>query len=367
MKYIILILLGALQSQAEVKPLMQNFYNLTEKLQPFLVDKNAFMKSENEKEIAAVLTEFNLNTKNLKKDKMSQSDDMKFRVRILNEDLDEAESSFKNGFKDYSYWALKSTLNNCMSCHTQKGLPITNYKFKSNPGEDKFSKAEFLFIVRNYPEALTIYEDILAHYPSNKSSVENIEMAAQKLLFYSIRVSRDDVSTIALFNRVLKNLELPQSLRQDIRSWSEYLNVRKYRINEEQTINTTNKLEDFIHHREKMSESYHSQRQRAAADLDTAHFLFKLLEKNVNPQMKPSLLYYLARIESDYRISFFDQTSDNYLKECIEKYSTQKIAKKCFALYKELQIISYSGSRGTDLPLSVSRLLEKYELMVNKK
>ena len=367
MKYLILIILAAAQSQAEVKPLMQNFYDLTEKLQPYLVDKNAFMKSENEKVIATVLTEFNQNTKTLKKEKMAQSDDMKFRVKLLTDDLDEAESSFKNGFKDYSYWALKSTLNNCMSCHTQKSLPITNYKLKGLTGADEFSKAEFLFIVRNYTDALTIYEDILTHYPSNKSSVEKIEMAAQKILFYSIRVSRNDVATITLFDRVLKNLELPQSLRRDIQSWRAYLNIRKYRINEDLAVNTTSQLEDFIQHREKMSESYQHPRQRTAADLDTAHFLFKLLEKNENPKIKPSLLYYLARIESDYRISFFDQTSDNYLKECVEKYSSHKIAKKCFALYKELQIISYTGSRGTDLPLTVSRLLERYEMMVNKK
>lgn len=325
------------------------------------------MKSENEKDISSVLAEFNRNTKELKNEKMSKNDDMKFRVRLLTEDLDEAESSFNNGFKDYSYWALKSTLNNCLNCHTQKGLPMTGYTLKKDSGGDLFAKAEFLFIVRNYPEALALYEDILVYYPKNKSTVENIESAAQKILFYAIRVSRDDEATVRVFDRVLKNMELPQDLRTEIISWRKYMNLRKYRINEDETVNSEKKLEVFIQKREEIASDYAGQRRRAAADLDTAHFLFKLLEKNDNKVLKPSILYYLARIESDYRISFFDLTSDNYLKECIEKYSSQKVAKKCFALYKELQITSFSGSGGTFLPLSVKRQLEKYELMVNKK
>lgn len=367
MKYIFLMFLTAVQVRAEVKPFMQNFYNLTEKLQPYLVDKSAFMKEENEKEIATLLTEFNQNTQNLKKDKLSKNDDMKFRVKLLTEDLDEAESSFKNGFKDYSYWALKSSLNNCMSCHTQKGLPFTTYKLKDNGKGDLFSQAEFLFTVRNYPESLPMYEQLLINYPDNKASIEKIDMAAQKILFYAIRVSRNDENTLEQFDRILKNMNLPEDIRTDIIAWRKYINVRKYRIDETQAITTEKQLEKFRLAREKIAEEYKRPRQRAAADLDTAHFLYQLLEKNDNKMLKPSILYSLAEIESDYRISFFDQTSDNYLKECIEKYSRRPVAKKCYALYKDLQIISYSGSRGTDLPLAVKRQLEKYELMVNKK
>lgn len=367
MKYILLILLSAIQARADVKPLMQNFYNLTERLQPYLIDKNAFMNPKNEKEIAAVLGEFNQNTKNLKKDKMAEGDDMKFRVRLLTEDLDEAESSFKNGFKDYSYWALKSSLNNCLSCHTQKSLPITGYKLKDDSGTDPFSKAEFLFIFRNYPEALALYEDILTYYPANKAPVENIETAAQKILFFSIRVSRDDSAAITVFNRILKNAELPSDLRFNILAWNKYLGLRKYRIDEQLPVKTVKDVEAFMRRRETIAKEYSRPRQRTAADLDTAHFLFKLLETNDNKKLRPVVLYNLARIESDYRTNFFDLTSDNYLKECIEKYPKERIAKKCFDLYKELQILSYTGSRGTDLPLSVVRQLEKYESMVKQK
>lgn len=366
MKQLILILVTALNTQAEVKPLMQEFYSLTEKLQPYIIDKKSFMDAKNEKEIAKVLSDFNQNTKKLKKDKMSQTDDMKFRAKLLTEGLDEADNAFKDGFKDYSYWALKSTLNNCYSCHTQKGLSPTSYKFKE-VNTDNYSKAEFLFIIRNYTEAIPLFESILLGYPNNKSSVENIESAAQKLLFYSIRVTRDDVTTVGMFNRILKNPELPLSLRSDILAWRKYLNLRKYRINDDLNIATEKDLNSFMNAREKISEDYRFSNQRAAADMDTTHYLFQLIEKAESKKIKPALLYWLASIERNYRMSMFDQTADNYLKECIEKYSDQKIAKKCFSLYKEMQVMSYTGSRGTDLPKSVIKQLEDYEKMVNKK
>jgi hypothetical protein len=367
-KYFFCLFLTALSLQAEVKPMMQEFFKLTETLQPFIIDKRTFMDEKNEAEIKKALTEFSAKTKKLKKDKMTQNDDMKFRVKLLTEGLDEAESSFKTGFKDYSYWVLKASLNNCYSCHTQKGLPTTAFKLKANGGSnDTYAQAEFLFIVRNYRDSLPLFEKLLINYPANEATTENIEAAAQKILFYSMRVSRDDVASIAVFNRILKNKELPAGLRNDIIAWRKYLNIRKYRISEKQIITTENELQEFMKSRENISEEYRFSNQRAAADLDTSHFLFQLLENNKDKSMKPAIMYWLATIERDYRISMFDQTADNYLKECIEKYSTSKIAKKCFTLYKELQIISYTGSRGTDLPKSVSKQLDNYEKLVNKK
>jgi hypothetical protein len=366
-KYFLCILLTVISVRAEIKPVMQEFYKLTETLQPYIIDKRSFIEDKNEAEIKKALSEFSANTKKLKKDKRTQNDDMKFRIRLLTEGLDEAESSFKTGFKDYSYWVLKASLNNCYSCHTQKGLPATAYSFKNNSALDTYDKAEFLFIVRNYSEALALFENLLTRYPANKATTEHIESAAQKILFYAMRVSRDDVSSLAVLNRILKNNELPTGLRSDLLAWRKYLNIRKYRISEKQIITNENELQEFMKNRERISEDYKFSNQRAAADLDTSHFLFQLLEKNKTQNMRPVIMYWLATIERDYRISMFDQTADNYLKECIEKYSTLKIAKKCFTLFKELQIISYTGSRGTDLPKSVTEQLDSYEKLVNKK
>ncbi len=86
-------LLGA---HAEVRPQMQNFYRLIDKIHQYILDKTTYMEKSNEKEIAATLKEFNVAVANLKKEKSSSEDDMKFRVRQLEEGLAEAEQSFKD-------------------------------------------------------------------------------------------------------------------------------------------------------------------------------------------------------------------------------------------------------------------------------
>lgn len=354
-------------TQAQVKPHMQDFYSVVDKIRPFLINKTEYMNEKNEKTISQALAEFNEKTKQLKKEKMSEMDDMKYRVQQLSEGLDEAEKTFKDGFKDYSYWVLKSTMNNCYACHTQKSLSGTDYAFKKGVSTDLYSEAEFLFIVRNYTESVGFFEDILLKYPENKISVENLENSLQKLLYYYVRVLRDDTKTLAAFEKILANKNLPSSLRNDILAWKKYLGVKKYRLMEEKPITTDKSLEEFIEERTNIADHYKLSNQRYIVDLETSYYLFQLLEKSPDKKLKPWILYWLADQEKDYRLTMFDLSAEQYLKECIEKYPTHKAAKKCFTLYKEIMVNSYTGSRGTSLPKSVVEQLSKYEKMVNKK
>lgn len=354
-------------AQAQVKPHMQDFYMITGKIRLYLTHKSDFMDSKNEKEISQALAEFNEKTKQLKKEKMSENDDMKFRAQQLSEGLDDAEKAFRDGFKDYSYWVLKSSMNNCYACHTQKSLSGTEYKFDKNSGLDAYSEAELLFIVRNYTQSIAMFEEIVADYPKNKVSVENLENSLQKLLYYYVRVLRDDTKTLNSFDKLLKNENLPSTVRNDILAWKKYLAVKKYRITEEKAVTTPKSLEEFIEDRESIAEHYKLSNQRQIVDLETNHFLYQLLEKSTDIKLKPWILYWLADQEKDYRLTMFDLSAEQYLKECIEKYPKSKAAKKCFTLFKQMKIDSFTGSRGTSLPKSVINQLNKYEKMVNKK
>jgi len=355
------------ETNSQVKPHMQDFYKITNKIRPYLINKAQYLNSQNEKEIAQYLTEFNEKVDKLKKEKMSESDDMKYRAQQLSEGLNEAEKSFKDGFKDYSYWVLKSSMNNCFACHTQKNLSGTEYKFSQSSSADPYSEAEFLFIVRNYSESIALFESFIVKYPDNKISVENLENSLQKILYYYVRVLREDQKTLATFEVLLKNQKLPATVRNDILAWKKYLNVKKYRLIEEKSLTTAKSLKDFISERDNIASHYKLSNQRYIVDLETSYYLFQLLEKSTDIKLKPWILYWLAYQEKDYRLTMFDLSAEQYLKECIEKYTNHKAAKKCFALYKEITINSYTGSRGTSLPKSVADQLTKYEKMVHKK
>lgn len=363
---ILLALLGLVAAQAQVQGKMQEFYSILNKVRPYLTDKTGYMDTKNEKEIAQALKDFNLTVKALKKEKMAGHDDMKFRAEQLSEGLEDAEKTFRDGFKDYSFWVLKASMNNCFACHTQKSLVGTEYKFEKDAKLDPFANADFLFIVRNYKAAIPMFEELLGQYPENKLAVENLETSLEKLLYYYVRVLRNDTETLASFTKLLKNQKLPSTVRNDILAWKKYLTVKKYRITEMPKVTDVKSLQEFLTEREAIASHYNLANQRQIVDLETSHFLYQLLEKTSDLKLKPWILLGLAELEKDYRLTMFDLSAEQYLKECILQYPKDKAAKKCLTLFKEIKTAAFTGSRGTYIPASVKREFEKFEKLVNQ-
>ena len=356
-----------INAQTMVQPHMQNFYLSIEQLNEFIVDKDDYLNDKNSDKIKTALEDFNKKVIELKKESMVKSDDMKFRFKMLSEGLNEAESTFKSGSKDYSFWVLKSTLNNCFACHTQKGLGETNYTFSQNRKYDLYTQAEFLFLYRNYSQASKIFEQLLLEYPKNSINYDVIENSLQRLMFFHVRVLKDELKTLALLDKILTNDKLPNFVRINIIAWKKYLALKKFRLFESIKIKDADDLEDFMDTRNEVASNYKLAGQRYLIDLETSTFLFSLLENNGQKKLRPWVLYWLAFQEKDYRLSMFDQSTDYYLKECIERYPKSSAAVKCYELYKEMTIDSYTGSRGTDIPPSVQDQLQKYEKMLKIK
>lgn len=340
---------------------MQNFYLTIEKLNQYIADKNLYVDPKNNATIDAALKEFNNKIRDIKKDNSMGGDDLKFRFQLLSEGLSEAESTFKTGSKDYSYWVLKSTLNNCFACHTQKGLGETNYKLSLNPNLSDYNKAEFLFLYRNYTEANKIYEQLLTTYPKNSATFEMAETSLNRLMFYQARVLKNDQDNLGLLNRLVKNEELPSFLRNNILAWRKYLNIKKYRVFETDKINSSADLKKFIDSRNAIASQYKLHGQRYLIDLETSSFLFSLLNNKEHKNIKPWVLYWLAFQEKDYRLNMFDQSTDFYLKECMQKHTKSLAAKLCFELYKDITLDAYTGSRGVDVPANILQEIESYQ------
>lgn len=349
-----------------VRPHMQDFFDSISKLQNYIVNKSDYLSDKNADQVLVLIGHFKDKTIALKKEKFAQSADMKFRAHQLAEGLNEAFETYKDGFRDYSYWVLKSNLNQCFACHTQKGLEKTQFKLESTSQAASFSQAEFLFLVRNYDQALPHYKQIIQTYPQNKESVESLETSLQKVLYYYVRVLRDDAQTEKVFEQLSQNKSLPEYIHHSLSAWKNYLKVKKYRVVEDVQVKDVQSLEKFVKERENVASHYTFSRQRTIVDLETSQVLFKLLEKNENKKLKPWLLYYLAMTESGYRTTMFDSTPELYLKECIENHTKSKAAPRCLELYKQMKKEAYTGSRGTDIPKNVQEQIKKYESMISK-
>lgn len=351
------------EEKPAVRPQMQEFFGLVQQIHEFLVDKTEYVNQKNDEKIKKTLGDFTKSADEFKKSKMSQSEDMKFQAQQISDSLKEAEETFKNGFKDYSFWVLKSALNNCYNCHTQKNLPSTSYKFEGSKGSELI-QADYLYLVRNYTEALPIYKKLLSEYPKNKLTSEQVSQILEKYLYYLVRVQHDDVKSSQLFDELGKNKKLPQADLKNMKAWKNYLGLKKYRVVEELMIKDQKRLEEWIKEREEIAKHYSYAGQRIIVDLETSQHLFKLVETGSDKNLRPWLLYWLADVDRNYRLSLFDSTSELYLKECIIKFSKSAAAKKCLQLYKDIKTEAYTGSRGTELPKSVEDQLKSFEDLV---
>ena len=121
-----------------------------------------------------------------------------------------------------------------------------------------------------------------------------------------------------------------------------------------------------------------SEFERQSDDLDTfdmsdedlvssLSFISRLYDYiNVDKEQKntPVALFWIARIEQKLQRNMFFSMSDLYLRACIKEYPSHPYGKKCFQKYKQEQIDSFTGTRGTELPASVKAELDRFEKLV---
>lgn len=357
------------KTQQEVKPIqpiMQDFFNLTTRLNFYLVSEEKFIKSENEKEIQILLKDFKEKTIELKKNKLSQDDSMKFRVLQLADTVTDAESAFKEGFKNYSFWAIKASLNNCYSCHTDKSLPSTTLVSLKSSDTTDYQNAEFLFLVRNYKEAIPLFEKLVKDFPKTGLTSKQLDESLKRLLQYYVRTEQNPQTTLKSIDKLLMNKKLPQENKRQLLTWEKYFKANGSKKLEAIAVSSEVELKKWIEQREALALTYGTGSLRFVVDLETQHQLFKWLEATTDSHMKPWYLYYSADQSQYNRASMFDMTSELYLTECIEAYPSSSAAQQCLDLFKEIKVESFTGSSGTHVPDSTYRQIKKFEELIKK-
>ncbi|MBC7370916.1 MAG: hypothetical protein H7326_05080, partial [Bdellovibrionaceae bacterium] len=227
MKYAILIILGIVLSlvatagvSAGVKPLMDQMLNQIFILKPFLVSEEKFADQKNSKAIQRALQNMaDISVKIAHEDSITKSG-FQMPAKVLTAQLRESELIFSAGNKNYSLWMVKSTLGVCISCHTQlpavstRFTTLNNLKVLRNP----FEEAEFLFTIRNFDEAMPLYQNALKGYPQNAVTVDSLEKIVYRQLYYYVRVARDFKALVKTLDANLINSNLSASQRQKIQS-----------------------------------------------------------------------------------------------------------------------------------------------------
>jgi hypothetical protein len=355
--------------RSQTKNSMNEFLQHLTKLKKYLVSDEAFQNPKNTSEISSELKAFSEAVTKTKHDPVLIQENFKFSREILEDHIAETERVFRLGKKSYARWMLGSTLGLCMSCHTQMPTPgfsfdaFTNSKFFTSD----FDQAEFLFAIKDFDKAATIYRRIVANFPTNNISSQQLEKCVRRPLIYRLRVRRDRQGAKNLINEFLNNKKLPEFVERDLKVWNEQLTKWEKRKLPNPASASSREIKQFAEKNlslEANESSMDSLEPKFISNYIVSGILYEYLQKHPGSDATPDVLYWLAVVDREISHSFFYSLADMYLKECMLRFPQSPIAIRCYKEYESQMIFGYSGSGGTNLPGPVAQDLKNLKAYV---
>jgi hypothetical protein len=361
---LLLLVLGfAVMARADVKAVMDQMLQQVFILKPYVASESSFSDPANSAAISDALKKMVALSKQVNHEDRINKTGFQVSANVLTRQLEQVENVFNNGNKDYALDSLRSTVGVCMSCHTQ--LPAVSTRFTAlNDTQtlpNQFQEAEFLFLIRNFDDAMTLYAELISGYPLNKADIDDLEKAVYRQIFYYVRVARDLQGLSVALQRDSKNQRLPAQLQKQIKGFMAAVNGME---DEKYPQFTDAKREDLRKYAEEVltAEAYGDYSldspQNVLAALRMSGVLYAFLDAYPETPLKPDILYWLALGERRYHYQSMYSLPELYLKQCVLEYPKNPVAQLCLDEYEESVTIAFSGSGGTHIPDDISKELE---------
>lgn len=366
----ITLLFLSITASAEVKPYMDQMLQQIFTLKPFIVSPVEYSDPKNFETINGALKNMVSLSEKISHEGMIKKTGFATSSKALTQQLREAELIYRVGNKDYSLWMLRSTLSVCMSCHTQLPSASTKFEFynKDRYLAKPFDEAEFLFIVRNFDKALPLYDQVLASYPKDGVTAEQVDKALARKVYYYVRVKRDLPGLVNSLSVNQKNKQLPEFVKKRIAGLKKAAASAKNETYPEFTASQQAELRKYVESnlQEELKGNFEMSPQRDLTYLKTSSVLYKYLEQNPDTSLKPDILYWLSFCERRYEQKAFYSMPEMYLKQCVLEHPESAVAPSCLKEYQDLVNIAYTGSSGTHIPKDVEKEIESMKELVKK-
>lgn len=330
------------------KALMQQFLSELMSLRKYMVSEKRFSDPKNTVEISQRLKEMSRLSVAAGHDPLLNIENFKMSREVLTSHMAETERVYKTGNKDFARWMLNSTVYVCMSCHTQ--LPAMDkalLQFKEDGSfYSEFEQAEFLFAARSFQDALRLYDFVI-----EKGSDENfeVERALERVVVYYSRVKRDPKAAVKKLEKYRLIKKLPQTLRTQISDWiTQFKMFEKMNFKNVPVWSADEVLQLAQKHLQVKDQPYNLVTYAWVSGV-----LYEYLQGHADSSAAPEILYWLAISDNQMSNNVFFSLAHMFLRECIVKYPNTVSAQKCYKEYEEEMTLSYSGTRGTDIPPDV--------------
>lgn len=332
--------------QGRVKVLMHTFLMELEKMSPYISSEKALNSPKAREIVGSSLKVLEAKVKN-PPPMLKESPGFRISFSMLADHIEKTRQAFDQGEYEHTRLRLNGTTTLCAGCHTQtpkisKFSPFSamEERFRNST----FDNANFLFVIRRFPESLAMFDELARNYPKSVVTSDQLgELYRRKLTIFA-RVTRDPQAAINNLNEDLKNDKLPADIRANVREWIVSLEKWKSETTDPGKMNTADLLA-FA------SKALPAQLNRRVAPSDpqllnilrVSGLLYERLFAEPNSPKAQEMLYYLAMCERSLAPLYFYSLNEIYLKECIVRYPKQSFSKKCFDAYREGMTERYFG------------------------
>jgi len=332
---------SALVAQSKEPPPSQMIFFLEsiKKLQPFMISDEAFKDPTNEKKIQAELDKLKEVSKSLSHEKRIAKPGVKDAALKVQSHFSELADAFPLS-KAYSRYLLHATLDGCGSCHSQvrgSEKPLFNFDAKDLAGTP-FQKGEFLFAVRQYPQAIKQYEEVL-----NKADIIDQRRAAlERGLVVYLRHFKDFDSAETWIRSFSKK-------RPDHASYSQpYLDdlkaLKKSKFPYVQKSNSK-EVENFA---KNSCQTQNGFVNRVFASGLLHDYLENRRQKN--EAVKPVIYYWVGKCDASLQSSYIFSLTNLMFEHCIDLAGKSSQGEKCFEEVESQIVLGFTGSSGVHLP-----------------
>ncbi|MEN0059452.1 MAG: hypothetical protein AAGB31_11505, partial [Bdellovibrio sp.] len=230
-----------------------------------------------------------------------------------------------------------------------------------------FDEAEFLYVIRNFDKAMEFYTKAIAEFPANKLTIDRVEKAVFRKVFYFTRVKRDMKGLSESLNADLRNKQIPKAVYEMI---SSYKAAAQSLAGEKKAGGLPQKEEALRQYvqktlKDELSGVFHYENaKKNLINLRLSGWLYEYLDKNPETSLRPEIFYWLSFCESRWNKGAYDFLPESYLKKCVVEFPRSPIAPKCYQEYKTLVTMGYTGSSGTHLPKDVQAELKTLQDLI---
>ena len=369
----------------QTKKVMHQALDSLIQLIPYMPEMN-FKDPKNEKIIDLHLNKIASAFKAARHVKELNSPGFTPNYQIIKEHLDDTIMTFNSNNKTFARLRLSATTAICMSCHTQ--LPkdkmtsyiLDNKKINRTLFENEYEYGNFQFLIRSYRSALSAYKRSVEERLEKRQELLKIKNILgesydhydkvlfntfKKMLIIHTKIFRRPEFAIEIFQEYIADKRIPSYMHNDLDVWVKQLNRWKGNKLIQQKFSNDNEIKNFISSVATPLEN----KATTSGDYDVdllivAGVLSNYLQENPETKLTPEILYWEGLTENRLGKNIFFTLGDLYLKECITRYPTSPIARKCFKEYKDEMTLRFTGSIGTNIPKSKQQELKKLESLL---